>query len=255
MDDSRLRCSDAERDTAASKLQAHATAGRLAISELNDRLILARAAVTRNELARLLDDLPSVPLPGSRERASNADREAACDTLKDHWIAGRLTAGECEERLELVFCAVTYEELQRVLSDLPQRTRPSSGSPSLDSGPPRISGCDVVPAPDWPPKPLRQAVISTADREISRESSVTPAMFFWGALIGPVNCITLTCLWLHATSETWTPGTPAPAFLAAMVSVFLGLPVLVMFLLPFAVLEDRRNGRKDRPGQPGNRNW
>ena len=55
-----LRLSDLDREQAVSDLKAHATAGRLSIEELSDRVAAAYAAETFGELADLISDLPEL---------------------------------------------------------------------------------------------------------------------------------------------------------------------------------------------------
>jgi hypothetical protein len=54
----RTRASDSERERVVDRLRAAATAGRLTVDELDERTALAYGAVTRGELAELVDDLP-----------------------------------------------------------------------------------------------------------------------------------------------------------------------------------------------------
>jgi hypothetical protein len=54
-----------------------------------------------------------------RFRVSNADRDYAAVLLRDHFAAGRLTAGELDERLTATLRARTFGDLRRVLADLP----------------------------------------------------------------------------------------------------------------------------------------
>jgi hypothetical protein len=65
------RVSDAEREHATTTLREHATAGRLTIDELDERLGSALAAPTQGELDELFEDLPAPPRsqPSSRHRA------------------------------------------------------------------------------------------------------------------------------------------------------------------------------------------
>ena len=55
----RTRASDTERERVAGRLRDAAAQGRLTIDELDERTAAAYAAVTRGELAELLDDLPA----------------------------------------------------------------------------------------------------------------------------------------------------------------------------------------------------
>ncbi|CRK59831.1 hypothetical protein [Alloactinosynnema sp. L-07] len=52
-------------------------------------------------------------------RASNADRERFSKILHDAMAEGRLTVNELEERLDQVYAAKTYGELEPVVRDLP----------------------------------------------------------------------------------------------------------------------------------------
>lgn len=52
-------------------------------------------------------------------RASDADRDQIAERLRHATAEGRLLAEELEERLEAVFAARTYGELDAVVADLP----------------------------------------------------------------------------------------------------------------------------------------
>jgi Domain of unknown function (DUF1707) len=54
-----VRASDAERDVVVESLRGHAQAGRLTSDELEERVALALAAKTRDDLAALQRDLPA----------------------------------------------------------------------------------------------------------------------------------------------------------------------------------------------------
>jgi Flp pilus assembly protein TadB len=60
-------------------------------------------------------------------RASDADRDSVAERLRHATVEGRIVAEELEERLEAVFAARTYGELDAVVADLPvprpQRSR------------------------------------------------------------------------------------------------------------------------------------
>jgi len=56
----------------------------------------------------------------NRLRTSDADRDRAVARLRDHFVAGRLTAAELDERLAAALNAKTFDDLRRVLADLPE---------------------------------------------------------------------------------------------------------------------------------------
>lgn len=65
----------------------------------------------------------ALPTNGARssaaERIADADREIAIDELRDHMIAGRLTADEFEQRLGLAQTATTRAQIDAARADLP----------------------------------------------------------------------------------------------------------------------------------------
>ena len=61
--DSGIRASDAEREHHVELLREHAAQGRLTVEELSERLDRAYGAVTRDQLAVLVDDLPRRAAP------------------------------------------------------------------------------------------------------------------------------------------------------------------------------------------------
>ena len=52
-------------------------------------------------------------------RASDADRERTVATLRDATAAGRLSADELEERLEVAFASHYRSQLAELVADLP----------------------------------------------------------------------------------------------------------------------------------------
>jgi hypothetical protein len=58
-------------------------------------------------------------------RASDADRHQVADVLRDAAGDGRLTLDELHERLDGVFAAKTYAELERFTRDLPSASSPA----------------------------------------------------------------------------------------------------------------------------------
>jgi len=75
-------------------------------------------------------------------RASNADRERFSKILHDAMAEGRLTVNELEERLDQVYAAKTYGELEPLVRDLP--------------------GHQVVPRLQTRPQPMAAPVPPTA---------------------------------------------------------------------------------------------
>jgi Domain of unknown function (DUF1707) len=65
-------------------------------------------------------------------RSSDAERDRAANALGEHLVAGRLTFEEFEDRLDLVFTAVTHGQLRTALADLPGSPVPGLGVASDD---------------------------------------------------------------------------------------------------------------------------
>jgi len=63
-------------------------------------------------------------------RASDADRDAVAERLRQAAIEGRLEPHELEERLHTALRARTYSELDRLVSDLPRRSPPPRPRPA-----------------------------------------------------------------------------------------------------------------------------
>jgi hypothetical protein len=61
-------------------------------------------------------------------RIGDAEREAAANSLRDHFAQGRLTMEEFNQRLDAIFAAKTQRQLDEISSDLPQAGRPA-GAP------------------------------------------------------------------------------------------------------------------------------
>lgn len=64
-----------------------------------------------------MDNLPERP---ANQRASDDDREEVAEDLRDAFSEGRLDHEEYERRLDALWQARTYGELDRLTSDLPQ---------------------------------------------------------------------------------------------------------------------------------------
>jgi hypothetical protein len=57
--------------------------------------------------------------PSVQMRASDADRDAVLSDLSEHFGAGRLTAGEFDDRTGRALAARTWGELRELMQDLP----------------------------------------------------------------------------------------------------------------------------------------
>jgi hypothetical protein len=74
------------------------------------------------------------PVPASNMRASDADREAVVEILRDAVAHGRLDFAEFDERAARAYAARTFGDLQPLTSDLPDAAS-GPALPALDSGP------------------------------------------------------------------------------------------------------------------------
>ncbi|HEX3516153.1 MAG TPA: DUF1707 domain-containing protein [Trebonia sp.] len=72
---------------------------------------------------------PAVPEPRNL-RASDADRESVANVLREAAGDGRLTMDELDERLDAVYAAKTYAELEPITHDLPDAGAAPAPAPS-----------------------------------------------------------------------------------------------------------------------------
>jgi hypothetical protein len=72
---------------------------------------------------------PAVPEPRNL-RASDADRERVANVLREAAGDGRLTMDELDERLDAVYAAKTYAELEPITHDLPDSGAPVPYAPA-----------------------------------------------------------------------------------------------------------------------------
>ncbi|MGH9074224.1 MAG: DUF1707 SHOCT-like domain-containing protein [Acidimicrobiales bacterium] len=74
-----------------------------------------------------------MPRPGARPRssirASDADREEAAATLRQHFADGRLTSDELSERLDRAYGARMQGELDGLFLDMPGQAQPRPSTP------------------------------------------------------------------------------------------------------------------------------
>lgn len=74
---------------------------------------------------------------GRSARASDVDRDHTLWLLKEHHVAGRLTAGELHERVAAALTANTLDELDDLVADLPHIDRYELPDASIRRPPPR----------------------------------------------------------------------------------------------------------------------
>jgi hypothetical protein len=82
---------------------------------------------------------PAVPEPRNL-RAADADRERVANVLREAAGDGRLTMDELDERLDAVYAAKTYAELEPITHDLPDAGAAHAPAPSLTRDPARFGG-------------------------------------------------------------------------------------------------------------------
>jgi Domain of unknown function (DUF1707) len=79
-------------------------------------------------------------------KASDSDRDAVVSDLSEHFQAGRLTAGEFDERTGRALAARTWGELRDLVADLPAaRPAPQAPAGTSLSARPRPSGGRLAP--------------------------------------------------------------------------------------------------------------
>jgi len=90
------------------------------------------------------DEMPYDRRSGPRDRhvrVGDAEREAAADTLRTHYLKGRLDGDEFQQRLERCLAAKTYADLDPLFGDLPG---PEGPRPRLTH---RRMGWPIAPFP------------------------------------------------------------------------------------------------------------
>jgi uncharacterized protein DUF1707 len=78
-------------------------------------------------------------------RASDADRDAVISDLSEHFQAGRLTAGELDDRTGRALTARTWGELGELATDLPA-LRPAAPAATPAAGRPQPPAKHAAPA-------------------------------------------------------------------------------------------------------------
>ncbi len=127
---------------------------------------------------------------GRRMRASDADRAATADRLRQQYTEGRLDAQEYDERIDRCYAAKTLDELDALFVDLP---RPTPRAPEADR---------PYPYRGYLP-PGRFAAIAAVVAALIVVSALTGAHLFWLAwplfflAFGPFG------LWRRAGCGRW----------------------------------------------------
>jgi hypothetical protein len=126
------------------------------------------------------DGEPYKPMPRHVLRIGDAERDAAAADLGEHYVAGRLTLNELNERLGEVFAAKTHGQLWKVMSDLPGSAhlpRPSWHVPDI----PQPAGSPRPPAMLGPPEIAGRRHDTPSDRagRFAALSLLILAMLIW----------------------------------------------------------------------------
>lgn len=105
-------------------------------------------------------------------RASDLDRDAVVDTLRDAYVAGRLTLEEFNERTAATYVSRTWGDLRELTADLP--VQPELGADVPGHGTAEIPV--LPPAPSLPGPPPR-----TSPRPAPRAhpGALIPFAMFW----------------------------------------------------------------------------
>ncbi|HEX6338192.1 MAG TPA: DUF1707 domain-containing protein [Jiangellaceae bacterium] len=114
----------------------------------------------------------------SQMRASDDDRDRIAGVLRDAHAEGRLTQDELVDRLDSTYQARTYQELDRIVADLPLAR--SQGALARVRQQP-------ISAPPPPPGPVR------AKARRAARVSLNTAWWFWGIAVG-INVVIWTIL-------------------------------------------------------------
>jgi hypothetical protein len=96
----------------------------------------------RHEIRDLFDPSTAPHHHRVAQRAGDVERTATCEALAEHYVSGRLSRDELENRLGWAMQAVTEDELRQLIADLPRS--PLLG-PIPTPTPPRVGG-----GPTWP---------------------------------------------------------------------------------------------------------
>ncbi len=102
------------------------------------------------------------PWPGPELRIGDAEREAAVAALGEHYVAGRLTKEEYDERSAAAWQARTGSELAPLFRDLPALPRQRGVHPAAATVPMVAPGARARTGPRFPLLPLVLVLVGLA---------------------------------------------------------------------------------------------
>jgi hypothetical protein len=130
-------------------------------------------------------------------RASDRDREAIADRLRQAAAEGRLEPEELEERLEVALRARTYGELSPLVADLPE---PGGALPSRRSAAQPVARVALVGAGALTAALVAVAVVALVVVALAITAAWwMAAVLFWLLCCGPRRRLMWHSAWRHRT--------------------------------------------------------
>src|SRR5260370_26515925 len=142
------------------------------------------------------------PPPGGRRHlgVSDADRDQAAEVLKEAAGQGRLTLDELDERLDHVYAAKTYADLETVTRDLP-------ATGAVPPAPAAMGGFHDGRVGGTPGSKISVAIMSEARRSGQWVvPSVYVAVAFMGGVVLALRQARVTRRGVTVHSSTWRRG-------------------------------------------------
>jgi hypothetical protein len=135
-------------------------------------------------------------------RASDADREAVVDTLREAFTAGRLTLDEFDDRMSAAYLGKTWGDLRELTTDLPAQP---------------VLGADIPVRELRPAVPASVQVADPGEDPDTDEDPQVPARRRPMAMLIPLAIWTV--LIVHATAA-------APEVIFVLIAVFAVVSVM-----------------------------
>jgi uncharacterized protein DUF1707 len=127
------------------------------------------------------ENYPYIERPRTTElRASDSDRDAIAEILREHHLAGRLQTDEFQDRLDRCYDAKTHGQLDELVADLP---RPEPKRPAARAW-------------RWPAIPVLALVVAAVALSHGHLSWLVFPLFFF--------------VWRPLFWRRWGPHTPPP---------------------------------------------